>query len=69
MADLIGRAAELRLQAGVSQAAMARHLDIAQPVLASWETGRIKAPGTSRPDAARKWIATLRFLDATMPLG
>jgi transcriptional regulator with XRE-family HTH domain len=63
--DLLARARELRETAGVSQRQMAAHVGIAQSVLASWETGRIAAPGAARPAAARRWLAALQFVDAT----
>jgi hypothetical protein len=44
---------------------MAAHAGVGQSVLASWETGRILAPGQARPEAARRWLAVLRLLDAT----
>jgi hypothetical protein len=48
---------------------MARHVGIAQSVLASWENGRIAVPGLVRPEAALRWLAVLRFLEATSEPG
>ena len=62
---LTGRARQLREAAGVSQARLARHVGVAQSVLAAWEDGRITCPGLRRPEAARRWLAVLRLLDAT----
>jgi transcriptional regulator with XRE-family HTH domain len=63
--SLTAWARELREQAGVSQRAMAAHVGVAPSVLAAWEDGRIIVPGLTRPEAARRWYATLRLLDAT----
>lgn len=43
---------------------MAAHVGVAPSVLASWEAGRIVVPGQAKPEAARRWLAALRFLDA-----
>ena len=61
---LTGRARQLREAAGVSQARLARHVGVAQSVLAAWEDGRITCPGLRLPEAARRWLAVLRLLDA-----
>jgi len=63
--DLMARARALREAAGVSQRQLAAHAGVAQSVLASWEAGRVLAPGAARPQAARRWLAVLRLLDAT----
>ena len=34
-------------------------------MLAAWEDGRITVPGLAKPEAARRWTAVLRLLDAT----
>ncbi len=49
--ELTARARELRVAAGVSQRAMAAHAGVAQSTIASWETGRITAPGVARSRA------------------
>ena len=61
----MARARQLREAAGVSQRQMAAHVGVAPSVLASWEAGRIVVPGLAKPEAARRWLAALRFLDAT----
>ena len=48
----------------MSQRQMAAHVGVAPSVLASWEAGRIVVPGQAKPEAARRWLAALRFLDA-----
>ena len=64
--ELRARARALREAAGVSQRQMAAHAGVAQSVLASWEAGRVLVPGAARPEAARRWMAVLRLLDATV---
>lgn len=62
---VVERARELREQAQVSQSAMARHCGVSQSTMARWETGKTVWPGAVQAEAARRWIAVLRFLDAT----
>ena len=63
--SLTAQARELRQAAGVSQRQMAAHVGVAPSVLVAREDGRITAPGLTRPDAARRWIAVLRLVAAT----
>jgi DNA-binding XRE family transcriptional regulator len=65
--DLLARAEQLRVQAGVSQHAMAAWVGCSQSTLVKWERGATKAPGLGNPRAARRWCQVLMFLAATAP--